>query len=109
MKFHYDVIDKNFRGLYNLLYTDTDSLVYNVIHSDIYEWIKNNKQYFDLSESHREDLRDNENKKVLGKFKDELNSLLLKEFTGLTPNGRAYSFNSNASNGANYLTNFHAK
>jgi hypothetical protein len=28
------------------------------------------------------------------------------KFTGLTPNGRAYSFNSNASNGANYLTNF---
>ena len=90
MKFHYDVMEKYFPGLYNLLYSDTDSFVYNIIHSDIYQWIKNNKQYFDLSESKREDLKDDENKKVLGKFSDETHSLLITEFIALNP--KVYSF-----------------
>ncbi|MFM7983815.1 MAG: hypothetical protein ACKPKO_31270, partial [Candidatus Fonsibacter sp.] len=37
---HYNVIHKNFEGQYNLIYSDTDSLVYNIKHDDIYEWIK---------------------------------------------------------------------
>ena len=37
MKFHYDVMEENLSGLYNLLYSDTDSLTYNIIHPDIYE------------------------------------------------------------------------
>jgi NurA-like 5'-3' nuclease len=65
-------------------------MVYNFKHPDIYEWIKNNKNYFDLSESLRPDLKDNTNKKVLGKFKDETNSLLITEFLALNP--KVYSF-----------------
>ena len=48
-------------------------------------------RYFDLSESLRPDLRDDENKKALGKFKDEFNSLLLKEWLALNP--KVYSIN----------------
>ena len=33
----------------------------------------------------RPDLKDDGNKKVLGKFKDEMNSLIIKEFTALNP------------------------
>ena len=40
MKFHYEVIHKQFEGNYNLLYSDTDSLIYSIKHSDIYEWVK---------------------------------------------------------------------
>ena len=69
MDFHYNVIHEEFEGKYKLLYSDTDSLLYLLLHNDIYEWIKNNKKYFDLSESLRPDLRDD-------KFKDEFNSLL---------------------------------
>jgi hypothetical protein len=58
--------------------------------------LKNNKQYFDLSKSHMEDLRCNDNKKVLGKFKDECNSLLLTEFLALNP--KVYSFKYQAVN-----------
>ena len=52
MGFHYNVIEKNFRGRYNLCYTDTDSFIYNIQHDDIYEWIKENREVFDLSGSH---------------------------------------------------------
>ena len=85
MDFHYNVIHKNFEGRYSLLYTDTDSLVYVINHPDIYEWIKNNKQHFDLSDSLRPSLYDNTNKKKLGVFKDEMHSLLITEFIGLNP------------------------
>ena len=63
MNFHYNVIHKNFEGRYYLVYSDTDSLIYSIQHDDIYEWMKNNKQYFDLSESLRSDLHDDTNKK----------------------------------------------
>ncbi|MFM7984888.1 MAG: hypothetical protein ACKPKO_36765, partial [Candidatus Fonsibacter sp.] len=52
-------------------------------HDDIYEWIKQNKQYLDMSDSKRPELKDNTNKKVLGKMKDEMNSLLMTEFLAL--------------------------
>ena len=91
MEFHYDVIHKNFASLYNLIYSDTDSLVYLIQHHDIYEWVKNNKEQFDLSSSLRPDLKDTKNDKVVGKFKDELNSLVMKDWLGLNP--KVYSHN----------------
>ena len=50
-----------------------------------------NKKYFDLSNSLRPELKDNTNKKVLGKFKDEIHSLLITEFIALNP--KVYSVN----------------
>ena len=91
MDFHYTIIQKEFPGKHRLLYHDTDSFFYEIIHPDLYEWIKKNKTYFDLSESSREDLKDDTNKKVLGKFKDEMNSLIIKEYISLNPKG--YSIN----------------
>jgi hypothetical protein len=85
MDFHYNTIHKNFESNYNLIYSDTDSLVYSIQHPDIYQWIRDNGQHFDLSDSKRSDMRDNTNKKVLGKFKDEMNTLLIKEFLALNP------------------------
>jgi len=85
MDFHYNTIHKNFENDYNLIYSDTDSLVYRIEHDDIYDWIKENKEHFDLSDSIRQDLKDNTNKKVLGKFKDEMSTLITKEFLALNP------------------------
>jgi hypothetical protein len=85
MDFHYNTIHKNFENNYNVIYSDTDSLVYRIEHDDIYEWVKENKEHFDLSDSIRQDLKDNTNKKVLGKFKDEMNTLIMKEFLALNP------------------------
>ena len=90
MNFHYNVIHKEFEGKYNLIYSDTDSFVYNIEHPDIYKWIGENKNYFDLSDSQNPQIHDNTNKKVLGMFKDELSSIPMKEFTALNP--KVYSF-----------------
>lgn len=95
MDFHYNVIQKEFENQYNLIYSDTDSLVYNIYTNDLYKWIGEHKQYFDLSESVRPELVDNTNKKVLGKFKDEMNSLIIKEFLALNP--KVYSINCSTS------------
>ena len=75
MKSHYDIIHNRFEGRYNLIYSDTDSLVYNIQHDNIYQWIKYNKSHVDVSDSVREELKDDENTDVVGKFKDETNSL----------------------------------
>ncbi len=90
MKFHYDVIQKEFNDKANLLYSDTDSLIYEIKCDDVFDWIKQHKNYFDLSESVRDDLRDDTNKKVLGCFKDECNSNIITEFIALNP--KVYSF-----------------
>ena len=62
MDFHYNTIEKNFKDKYNVIYSDTDSLVYNIQHDDIYRWITENNKHFDLSDSIRTDLKDNSNK-----------------------------------------------
>ena len=90
MEFHYGVVEKEFKNKYDLIYSDTDSMVYNFKHNDIYEWIKHNKHHFDLTSSLRPDLVDDTNDKALGKFKDENNSLLITEFLALNP--KVYSF-----------------
>ena len=43
MKIQYDGMHKNFEKRYNSIYSDTDSLVYNIQPDDIYEWIKQNR------------------------------------------------------------------
>ena len=85
MDFHNNVIQHHFPNKHNLCYTDTDSMKYLIEHEDVYEWIKSNREPFDLSDSLRPDLKDNTNKKVLGKFKDEMNSLIIKELIALNP------------------------
>ena len=93
MRFHYDVIEKHFIGAYQLLYSDTDSMVYQIETDDIYEWVKQNRSHFDLAESIRKDMKDTENDKTLGKMKDELKTLPIKSFIGLNP--KCYSFTYN--------------
>ena len=62
LQLHYHVIEKHLENKYTLPYSDTDSFVYNIKHPDMYEWIKENKEHFDLSYYKREGMRDNEHK-----------------------------------------------
>ena len=73
-------------------YGDTDSFVYKIIHPDIYEWIKENNQYFDLSDYTREDMKSDEHKKALGCFKDALNGRVMSEMLGLNPKYYAFKY-----------------
>ena len=95
LEHHYDVIDKDFGKRANLIYTDTDSFVYEIEHDDIYDWQKKNEALcFDLSDSKRLDLKSDTNKKKLGFFKDELHSQVLLEFIALNPKCYGYRYQS---------------
>ena len=39
MDFHYNTIQKNFQGKYDLLYSDTDSMVYQIKIKNFYKWM----------------------------------------------------------------------
>ena len=44
-----DTLHASFTGNYNMIYSETDLLLYNVYHMDIYEWTKQNKDHVELS------------------------------------------------------------
>ena len=55
-----------------LLMTDTDTIIYQIETEDFYEDMKGMKEHYDMSVYSKESgLYDEENKKVIGKFKDE--------------------------------------
>ena len=78
----------------DLLFTDTDSLAYHIKNKNPYEFIKHNKEYFDLSAYPKNnELFDATNKKVIGKFKDECidgHMNYINEFVGLRSKLYAY-------------------
>jgi hypothetical protein len=82
--FHYNYIVKNYGEKAKLLFTDTDSLTYHIKTDDIYDDMKKNIQMFDTSDYPKDHpCFSTENKKVIGKFKDETNGKPIIEFCGL--------------------------
>ena len=81
-QFHYDVLKKFNSG--KLLFTGTDSLVYEIKNGNIYDQCFKDKHLFDFSEYPKDSIYfDSSNRKVLGKMKDELNGNKIVEFVGL--------------------------
>ena len=80
--FHYGYIKKNYGKKAQLLFTDTDSLCYQIETEDIYKDFFRDKHLFDLSDVEGE-FNDNTNKKVLGKMKMEYPNDTIVEFIGL--------------------------
>ena len=68
--FHNEIVKKRYGSDAKLLFTDTDSLCYEISTQDFYQDMYNNKEHFDLSDMKLEQFKDSENKKVLSKFKD---------------------------------------
>ena len=90
--FHYNVMLKTFepRSI-QLLYTDTDSLIYFIVHERFRRILSRIRDYFDFSNFDKSDsLFFKENRKVLGKFKDETGGREIVEFVALKP--KMYSF-----------------
>ena len=81
-EFHYKYIKNKFDA--KLLFTDTDSLVYEIKTEDVYEDFYLDKDLFDFSDYPlHSKFFDTVNKKVIGKMKDELKGKIISEFAGL--------------------------
>ena len=81
--FHYGFIKNKYGSDAQLLFTDTDSLCYDIKTDDFYQDMYTCKEQFDLSDMKIEKFKDSENKKVVGKFKDETQGIPICEFIGL--------------------------
>ena len=83
--FHYNYVKSRYNNKAKLLFTDTDSLCYEIETKDIQKELWEDKQLFDNS-----DYPEEENKKVIGKFKDEAAGMPIREFIGLR--SKMYSY-----------------
>ena len=84
--FHYNVMKPVFDDRIQLLYTDTDSLLYEIRSPDPYQELAEAGQigWFDFSNFPPDHPRhDDTNKRVPGLFKDECNAHPIREFVGL--------------------------
>ena len=90
--FYYKTLKPRYpEGKVRLLYTDTDSLILQVYTKDIYDDMKKNLDEYDTSNySPDHPLFSNTNKKIIGKFKDELGGKVMTEFIGIRP--KMYSY-----------------
>ena len=81
---HYNYIKKKYNNRARLLFTDTDSLTYEIEAEDVYKDFLNEKDMFDNSDYPEDSpYHCNVIKKIIGKFKDEACGILITEFIGL--------------------------
>ena len=75
--FHYNFIKKNFNV--ELLFTDTDSLTYEIKSKNVYKEFYKWKDLFDFSNYSKDsEFFNDANKKVIGKMKDEYGAVINK-------------------------------
>ena len=97
--FHYNYIKEKYGNNAELLFTDTDSLTYNIKTEDVYQDFWNDKNEFDFS-NYNQNSRffDVANKKEIGKMKDETAGIPITEFIGLR--SKMYSYIKNDEKGS---------
>ena len=84
--FYYNQMKKQYGGNVSLLYTDTDSILCKIQTNDVYKDIAQYSDLYDTSDYPKDHfLHSMENKKVLGKMKDECAGKPIIEFVGLRP------------------------
>ena len=92
--FHYRYIKEKYHNKAELLFTDTDSLMYYIKTKDFYKDISPDiLTKFDTSDydpNHKSGIPTGINKKVIGMFKDEVAGKQITHFVGLRP--KLYSF-----------------
>ena len=90
-EFHCDYLKNIYENKSKLLFTDTDSLMYEIKTEDVYEDFSSNEEMFDFSNySTKSKYYDNSNKLVIGKIKGKTGGVAIEEFAGLKP--KMYSF-----------------
>ena len=92
--FHYNYIKEKYGNKAELLFTDTDSLMFQIYTDDFYkDIIPDILTKFDTSDyppNHKSGIPTGVNKKVIGMFKDEVAGKQITHFVGLRP--KLYSF-----------------
>ena len=89
--FHYNYIKQKYDSKAKLLFTDTDSLTFEIQTEDVYKDFWRDKERFDNSDYNKESpFYNTANKKVIGKFKDEACGTTIIEFVGLR--SKMYSY-----------------
>ena len=85
-EFFYDHLKAIYRQKCELVYTDTDSLILDIETEDVYEDMKEHSWMYDTSNYPKDHLLYNaENKKVLGKMKDECGGGVINEVVAVRP------------------------
>ncbi|KAL6419452.1 hypothetical protein ACFW04_011401 [Cataglyphis niger] len=84
-EFHYEYMLPLYRDKREIMYTDTDSLIYRVECEDIYEDMKRDIDRFDTSDYAVNNVYGMPlvNKRIPGLMKDEYNGAIMTEFVGL--------------------------
>ena len=107
--FHYNFIKNHLEA--KLLFTDTDSLPYEIKSEDVYEEFFKHKHLFDYSNYPKDSkFFDPTNKKVIGKMKDVSEGKIIGEFIGLKSKIHSVLLDvgkeSNTAKGVNIATEF---
>ena len=85
-EFLYDYIKNKYGNNSRILFTDTDSLMYEIKTEDVYKDFTNDKEMFDFSNySTKSKYYDNSNKLVVFEMKDETAGVAIGGFVGLKP------------------------
>lgn len=96
-KFYYDVIEKYLPDN-EIIFSDTDSMVLNIFTEDVYKDLEKIKDHLDTSNYPKDHfLYSTENKKVIGKFKDELSGNIITEFIAIRSKVYGYEYLENSS------------
>ena len=82
-KFHYEYIKNKYSVNSRLLFTDTDSLMYEMKNKDIFEDFSKYEEMFDFRNfSSKSKYHDHSSKLIVGEMKYEISSAAIKEFVG---------------------------
>ena len=108
-EFHYNFIKKHFDA--ELLFTDTNSLTYEIKSDDVYEEFFERKHLLDFTNISKDSkFYDSQNEMVVGKTKDEDKGILINRFVGLKSKMHSMLSDdgkeSNTAKGVNIATRF---
>ena len=83
---YYNTLKRKYGSQCTLLYTDTDSLLVDLKNPDVYADMESMKTHYDFSDYPKDhQLFSEQNKKAIGKFKDECSGTPIAEYVGLRP------------------------
>ena len=90
--YYYNHLKKLYAHNIQLLYTDTDSVIVHIKTDDVYADMLKHADLYDTSNyAPGHPLYSDQNKKVIGKFKDELGGKVMTEFIGIRPKMYSYA------------------